>query len=109
MLGHRFQYLSALAGALKAAVDAIRSPRFRRFANRSLFLTLGFLRACFVLCRQAREQSQLTAVTTKTTNVHGDEITVTTTSQYEQQTFSSKTDWRVRNGERTNRLLVYLT
>lgn len=44
---------------------------------------------------QAREQSQLTAVTTKTTNVHGDEITVTTTSQYEQQTFSSKTDWRV--------------
>lgn len=45
--------------------------------------------------KQAREQSQLTAVTTKTTNVHGDEITVTTTSQYEQQTFSSKTDWRV--------------
>ena len=49
----------------------------------------------FILFFQAREQSQLTAVTTKTTNVHGDEITVTTTSQYEQQTFSSKTDWRV--------------
>lgn len=47
------------------------------------------------MMEQAREQSQLTAVTTKTTNVHGDEITVTTTSQYEQQTFSSKTDWRV--------------
>ncbi|CAN0281240.1 unnamed protein product, partial [Hapterophycus canaliculatus] len=52
--------------------------------------------------KQAREQSQLTAVTTKTTNVHGDEITVTTTSQYEQQTFSSKTDWRVRAISATN-------
>jgi pre-mRNA-processing factor 8 len=51
---------------------------------------------------QAREQSQLTAVTTKTTNVHGDEILVTTTSQYEQQTFSSKTDWRVRAISATN-------
>ncbi|KAK8799610.1 hypothetical protein WA158_006158 [Blastocystis sp. Blastoise] len=46
--------------------------------------------------KQAREQSQLTAITTKTTNVHGDEMIVTTTSQYEQQTFSSRTDWRVR-------------
>jgi len=34
--------------------------------------------------KQAREQSQLTAVTTKTTNIHGDQMTVTTTSQYEQ-------------------------
>jgi pre-mRNA-processing factor 8 len=41
-------------------------------------------------------------VTTKTTNVHGDEILVTTTSQYEQQTFSSKTDWRVRAISATN-------
>ncbi|KAH8059516.1 U5 snRNA binding protein [Aureococcus anophagefferens] len=45
--------------------------------------------------KQAREQSQLTAVTTKTTNVHGEDMVVTTTSQYEQQSFSSKTDWRV--------------
>jgi pre-mRNA-processing factor 8 len=29
-------------------------------------------------------------------NVHGDELIVTTSSQYEQETFSSKTDWRVR-------------
>ena len=42
--------------------------------------------------KQAREQSQLTAVTTKTTNVHGEEMVITTTSQYEQQSFSSKTD-----------------
>jgi pre-mRNA-processing factor 8 len=28
--------------------------------------------------------------------VHGEEIVVTTSSQYEQNTFSSKTDWRVR-------------
>ena len=46
--------------------------------------------------KQAREQSQLTAVTTKTTNVHGEEMVITTTSQYEQQTYASKTDWRVR-------------
>jgi pre-mRNA-processing factor 8 len=42
------------------------------------------------------EATQLNAVTTKTTNVHGEELIVTTTSQYEQQTYSSKTDWRVR-------------
>ena len=52
--------------------------------------------------KQAREQSQLTAVTTATTNVHGEEMVVTTTSQYEQQTFSSKTDWRVRAISATN-------
>merc|ERR1712054_684918 len=52
--------------------------------------------------KQAREASQLTAVTTKSTNVHGDEMIVTTTSQYEQQTFSSKTDWRVRAISATN-------
>lgn len=61
-------------------------------------VVLNIVRPCPYPCPwQAREQSQLTAVTTKTTNVHGDEITVTTTSQYEQQTFSSKTDWRVSN------------
>merc|ERR1711865_830548 len=52
--------------------------------------------------KQAREASQLTAVTTKTTNVHGDEIIVTTTSQYEQEQMSSKTDWRVRAISATN-------
>jgi len=52
--------------------------------------------------KQAREQNQLTAVTTKTTDVHGDELIVTTTSQYEQQSFSSRTDWRVRAISTTN-------
>jgi len=35
-------------------------------------------------------------------NVHGEETYVTTTSQYEQQTFSSLTDWRVRAISATN-------
>jgi pre-mRNA-processing factor 8 len=52
--------------------------------------------------KQAREQSQLTAVTSKTTNVHGDLMTVTTTSQYEQQSFNTRTDWRVRAISATN-------
>eukprot|EP00002_Diphylleia_rotans_P001931 TRINITY_DN1116_c0_g2_i2.p1 TRINITY_DN1116_c0_g2~~TRINITY_DN1116_c0_g2_i2.p1 ORF type:complete len:1209 (+),score=255.28 TRINITY_DN1116_c0_g2_i2:4711-8337(+) len=52
--------------------------------------------------KQTREQSQHTAVTTATTNVYGDRINVATTSQYEQQTFSSKTDWRVRAISSTN-------
>jgi len=46
--------------------------------------------------KQAKEASQLNAVTTKSTNKHGEELIVTTTSQYEQQTYASKTDWRVR-------------
>ena len=46
--------------------------------------------------KQGADGNQLTAVTTKTTNVHGDELIVTTTSPYEQATFGSKTDWRVR-------------
>jgi pre-mRNA-processing factor 8 len=46
--------------------------------------------------KAAREQSQLTAVTTKTTNVHGDAMAITTTSQYEQQSFNTRTDWRIR-------------
>ncbi|KAJ2903259.1 pre-mRNA-splicing factor 8, partial [Coemansia aciculifera] len=47
--------------------------------------------------KQAREQqTQLTAITTKTHNVHGDEIVVTTTSNYESQAFKSKTEWRQR-------------
>ncbi|KAF4120317.1 pre-mRNA-processing factor 8 [Geosmithia morbida] len=46
--------------------------------------------------KQQAEQQQLTAVTTKTQNVHGEDIIVTTTSQFEQQTFASKTEWRTR-------------
>ena len=46
--------------------------------------------------KQQQEQQQLTAVTTKTQNVHGEDIIVTTTSQYEQASFASKTEWRTR-------------
>ena len=46
--------------------------------------------------KQQQEQQQLTAVTTKTQNVHGEDIIVTTTSQFEQQSFASKTEWRTR-------------
>jgi len=51
---------------------------------------------------KSKEESQLTSVTTRTTNVHGDEMVVTTTSQYEQKTWSSKTDWRIRAISATN-------
>lgn len=44
----------------------------------------------------------MTAVTTRTTNIHGDELIVTTTSPYEQNTYASKTDWRVRAISATN-------
>ncbi|KAG9667909.1 pre-mRNA-processing-splicing factor 8, partial [Aureobasidium melanogenum] len=46
--------------------------------------------------KQQEEQAQLTAVTTKTQNVNGEDIVVTTTSQFEQQTYASKTEWRTR-------------
>ncbi|KAK5151532.1 Pre-mRNA-processing-splicing factor 8 [Oleoguttula sp. CCFEE 6159] len=46
--------------------------------------------------KQQQEQQQLTAVTTKTQNVHGEDMIVTTTSQYEQASFASKTEWRTR-------------
>jgi len=46
--------------------------------------------------KQAADQQQVTAVTTRTVNVHGDEILVTTQAPHEQQVFASKTDWRVR-------------
>jgi pre-mRNA-processing factor 8 len=52
--------------------------------------------------KQTKEQSQLTATTTRTVNKHGDEIIVTTTSNYERQTFSSKTEWRIRAISATN-------
>lgn len=37
--------------------------------------------------KQTKEQSQLTATTTRTVNKHGDEIITATTSNYESQTF----------------------
>eukprot|EP00948_MAST-09A_sp_MAST-9A-sp1_P002883 g2883.t1 len=46
--------------------------------------------------------AQQTATTTRTTNAAGDEMLVTTLSNYEQQTFSSKTDWRIRAISSTN-------
>ena len=55
--------------------------------------------------KQGKEQSQITAVTTKTTNVHGDEMVTATTSNYETAAFSSKTDWRVRAISATNLVL----
>ena len=45
--------------------------------------------------KQTKEQSQLTATTTHTVNVHGDEIIASTVSNYEIQTFSSKTGWYI--------------
>lgn len=45
---------------------------------------------------QAREQQQVTSTTTKSVNIHGEEIIVATQSPHEQQVFASKTDWRVR-------------
>lgn len=62
---------------------------------------------------QQQEQAQLTAVTTKTTNVHGDEIIVTTMTNYEQQAFASKTEWRNRaiasNNLRTRANNIYIS
>ncbi|KAI9847732.1 MAG: pre-mRNA-splicing factor 8 [Sclerophora amabilis] len=46
--------------------------------------------------KQQQEQQQVTATTTKTQNVLGEDIIVTTTSQFEQQSFASKTEWRTR-------------
>ena len=46
--------------------------------------------------KQAKDSLHQTAVTTKTVTKHGEELVVTTTTAYEQQVFSSKTDWRVR-------------
>uniref|UniRef100_A0A183BZ37 MPN domain-containing protein n=1 Tax=Globodera pallida TaxID=36090 RepID=A0A183BZ37_GLOPA len=52
--------------------------------------------------KQTKEQSQVTATTTKSVNKHGDEIISATTSNYETQTFSSRTEWRVRAISSTN-------
>eukprot|EP00190_Bangiopsis_sp_CCMP1999_P005756 CAMPEP_0198726864 /NCGR_PEP_ID=MMETSP1475-20131203/3782_1 /TAXON_ID= ORGANISM="Unidentified sp., Strain CCMP1999" /NCGR_SAMPLE_ID=MMETSP1475 /ASSEMBLY_ACC=CAM_ASM_001111 /LENGTH=1179 /DNA_ID=CAMNT_0044488837 /DNA_START=100 /DNA_END=3639 /DNA_ORIENTATION=- len=52
--------------------------------------------------KAAKEQSQMSAVTTKSTDKHGQEMIVTTTSNYEQKAFASRTDWRVRAISATN-------
>ena len=52
--------------------------------------------------KQAKDSAQQVAVTTATTNIHGDELIVTTTTPYEQAAFGSKTDWRVRAISSTN-------
>ena len=44
----------------------------------------------------AGANQQITAVTTKTVNVHGEEMVVSSQSPYEQATFASRTEWRVR-------------
>jgi pre-mRNA-processing factor 8 len=46
--------------------------------------------------KSTEASGQITATQTETTNVHGDRIQVVTTTQYEQQTFSSKSEWRNR-------------
>ena len=46
--------------------------------------------------KSTEAQSQVTAVQTQTTNIHGDIIQTVTTTNHEQQVFSSKSDWRVR-------------
>ena len=51
---------------------------------------------------QNQPQQQVTATQTRTVNVHGDELQTITTSQYENQVFSSKSDWRVRALSATN-------
>lgn len=51
---------------------------------------------------QTKEPTQRTAVITRTTNVHGEEIIVASTTPHERKVFSSKTDWRVRAISSTN-------
>ncbi|KAJ5070282.1 intein-containing pre-mRNA-processing-splicing factor 8 precursor [Anaeramoeba ignava] len=52
--------------------------------------------------QQTREISQHTQVTTRTTDKMGNELLTVTRSNYEQQAFSSRTDWRVRAISATN-------
>lgn len=52
--------------------------------------------------KSTEAQAQITSVQTKTTNIHGDEIQTVTTTNYENQVFSSKSDWRVRAISATN-------
>ena len=50
----------------------------------------------------AKDASSVTATTTRSHDIHGQEIITTTTSQYETKTFASKTDWRTRAISATN-------
>jgi pre-mRNA-processing factor 8 len=52
--------------------------------------------------KQSKDASQLTALTTKTVNAHGEAMVVTTTTQYEQAAFATRTDWRVKAISATN-------
>ncbi|PWN94126.1 putative PRP8-U5 snRNP protein, pre-mRNA splicing factor [Acaromyces ingoldii] len=52
--------------------------------------------------KSAEAAQQVTATQTRTTNIHGDEIQTVTTTQYENQVFSSKSDWRIRALSATN-------
>ena len=52
--------------------------------------------------KSARETSEATATTVKGVDKHGEEIVMTTETAYENQTFSSKTDWRMRAISATN-------
>jgi len=52
--------------------------------------------------KSGKETSQVSAVTTRITNVHGDEMVVVATSPHENKAFASKTDWRVRAISATN-------
>ena len=52
--------------------------------------------------KQQQEAQQLTAVTTETQTKTGERMVVTTTSQYEQQSFASKAEWRMRALATTN-------
>ncbi len=49
-----------------------------------------------------QEKSALLQVTTRTTNVHGEEIISTNLTPHERKTFASRTDWRVRAQAATN-------
>lgn len=53
-------------------------------------------RASFNSPSEAGADQAVVALTTKSHNVHGDEITVVTTSRYEQQAFESRATWRSR-------------
>ncbi|ODV93721.1 hypothetical protein PACTADRAFT_77234 [Pachysolen tannophilus NRRL Y-2460] len=52
--------------------------------------------------RNEEANAQLTAIKSKTQNVHGEDIVTVTTSNYEQKTFESKTEWRNRAISTTN-------
>ena len=46
--------------------------------------------------KQARAQSQVTETTTRSTNIHGEEIITTTQTNYESAAFAARSDWRQR-------------